>query len=134
MEEKVLNPALYEKLPGNPQGHLYDMLIDCWKYAKECGYVSETEAKEIVGVTANNNKSTSSRFKYGRTYPVPSLKIHKLKPEELVPGADIPARLITCLQEGVTKRSDVFLVERWLQDLEKDYCEDLVKDTNASLI
>ena len=84
--------------------------------------------------TEKNNKSTASRFKYGRTYPVPSLKIHKLKPEELIPGADIPARLISCLQEGVTKRSDVFIVQKWLQGLEKDYCTDLVKDTTASLI
>ena len=74
-------------------------------------YVSVKEGKEIVGVTEKNNKSTASRFKYGRTYPVPSLKIPKLKPEELVPGADIPARLISCLQEGITKRLDVFIVE-----------------------
>ena len=61
--------------------------------------MSETEAKEVVGITLEGNKSTASRFKYGRTYFVPSLKIHKLKPEELLPGAEVPIRLITCLQD-----------------------------------
>ena len=134
VEEKVLNPALYEELKSDPRSQQYDILIDLWKFAKAKNFVSMHEAKAIVGLTANDNKSTASRYKYGRTYPVPSLKIHKLKPNELVPGVDIPTRLISCLQEGVTKRCDVFLVDKWLQDLEKDYCKDLVKDTNASLI
>ena len=61
------------------------------------------------------------------------LKIHKLKPEDIKPGTDIPARLITCLQESVTKRSDVYVVEKWLKSLERDYCTDLVTDTTNSL-
>ena len=134
IEEKVLNPNLYEKLEEDPRSALYDSLIDVWKKGKANSFVSEVEAKAIVGITEFDNKSTASRFKPGQTYFVPSLKIHKLKPEDIKPGCNIPARLITCLQEGVTKRSDVFIADKWLKQLEKDYCKDLVKDTTESLI
>ena len=42
--------------------------------------------------------------------------------------------MITCLQESTTKRSDVYVTDKWLKSLEKDYCNDLVKDTTDSLI
>ena len=61
------------------------------------------------------------------------MKIHKLDPKELKPGCDIPVRLITCLQEGVTKRSDVFIAHKWLKQLAKDYCKDLVSDSTDTL-
>ena len=47
-------------------------------------------------------------YKPGRPYFYPSPKIHKLPIDQIVPGAEPPVRLITALQEGVTKRSDVF--------------------------
>ena len=62
------------------------------------------------------------------------LKIHKLKREEVTVGADPPARLVTALQEGITKRSDVFLAKSYIQQLEKDFCNDLLKDTNGALL
>ena len=61
------------------------------------------------------------------------LKIHKLTKEELVPGVNPPSRLVTALQEGISKRSDVFVADRFLKDLETDFCEDLLKDTNGAL-
>ena len=42
----------------------------------------------------------------------PMLKIHKLTPEQLKPGWDPPARLVTALKDGCCKRSDVFLARR----------------------
>ena len=86
-----------------------------------------------MGVTNENNKSTSSRFKPGTSYFYPMLKIHKLTKEELVPGVNPPSRLVTALQEGVSKRSDVFLADRFLKELEADFCEDLLKDTTSAL-
>jgi len=62
------------------------------------------------------------------------LKIHKLRREEITAGADPPARLVTALQEGITKRSDVFLAKTFIQDLERDFCNDLLKDTNSALL
>ena len=91
---------------------MYDKLVDLWNFGKANNYLNEQELKEVVGITKKGNKSTASRFKYGKTYFVPSLKIHKLKPEDIKPGTDIPARLITCLQESVTNRSDVYVVEK----------------------
>ena len=61
------------------------------------------------------------------------MKIHKLQREELKPGAKPPARLVTALQEGISKRSDVFVADRFLKDLEQSYCKDLLKDTNNAL-
>ena len=34
----------------------------------------------------------------------------------------------------MTKRSDVFIADKWLKELERDYCTDLVKDTTESLV
>ena len=41
--------------------------------------------------------------------------------------------MITALQEGVTKHSDVFITDRYLKSLESDFCADLLKDTNHTL-
>ena len=41
--------------------------------------------------------------------------------------------MVTALQEGISKRSDVFVADRFLQDLERNYCKDLLKDTNNAL-
>ena len=62
------------------------------------------------------------------------LKIHKLRKEDLKPGVNPPARLVTALQEGISKRSDVYLAENFLKELESDYCKDLLKDTNNALL
>ena len=102
LEEKLYNLALYSELTVDPRKQLHDDLIEWWKYGKSQHYITEVEAKEVMGITKKDNKSTASRFKYGKTYFVPSLKIHKLKPEDIKPGADIPARLITCLQESLS--------------------------------
>ena len=63
--------------------------------------------------------STLPRFKPGAAYFYPMLKIHKMKKDELIPGVEPPARLVTSLRDGVAKRSDVFLAEHFLKDLEK---------------
>ena len=61
VEEKVLNPALYEEFKSDPRSQQYNILIDLWKFAKAKNFVSMHEAKAIVGLTANDNKSTASR-------------------------------------------------------------------------
>lgn len=43
-------------------------MINIWKTVKSKGYVTETECTEVVGLTNNNNKSTSCRFKPGTTH------------------------------------------------------------------
>ena len=109
-------------------------MFDLWVDGKSKGYISPQEAKAVMGVTENDNKSTSPHFKPGISYFYPMLKIHKLKREEITVAADPPARLVTALQEGITKRSDVFLAKSFIQHLEKDFCDDLLKDTNGALL
>ena len=133
VRRKLYDERLYVQIKNDPRPTLYQEVIDLWSVGKSEGFVSEFEAKEIVGITERGNKSTASRFKPGTTYFVPSLKIHKLAPEDIVPGCEIPVRLISCLQEGVTKRSDVFIAHKWLKSLARDYSKDMLKDTNDAL-
>ena len=105
-----------------------------WVSGKKADFVTAGEAARVMGVTKENNKSTSSRFKPGTSYFYPMLKIHKLAKEELIPGVNPPSRLVTALQEGISKRSDVFLADKFLKDLEIDFCEDLLKYTNSALV
>ena len=133
VQEKLNDPSLYDKLQKDPTKELHDELFDLWVKGKERRYVTDVEAKKVMGVTAKNNKSTSSHVKPGTTYFYPMLKIHKLAKENIKPGCNPPARLVTALQDGISKRSDVYLADRYLKELEKDFCLDLLKDTNSAL-
>ena len=131
--DKLENPALYERLETNPTNNLYDELFRLWVKGKKAEFVTPDEAAKVMGITEENNKSTSSHFKPGTSYFYPMLKIHKLPKEQLIPGVNPPSRLVTALQEGVSKRSDVFIADRFLKELEQNYCGDLLKDTNSAL-
>ena len=50
-----------------------------------------------------------------------------------MPGVESPARLVTSLRESVAKRSDVYIADRFLKQLEKDFCKDLLVDTSDAL-
>ena len=129
IKEKVTNKQLYKKMNTDPSEGIYNELLNLWKEGKRQRFVTNLEAQKVVGLTDKDNKSTSSYFKYGDTYFNPSMKIHKMKLEDIKPGCDPPARLITCLQDGVTSRSDIFIANRWLKSLQSDFCEDIVNDS-----
>ena len=131
--EKLENPQLYTKLEHDPLNNLKKELFEIWKVGKTQGHITSKTAYDIAGVTENNNMSTSPQFKPGVSYFYPMLKIHKVKKEDLLPGVDPPARLVTSLREGVAKRSDVFLADHFLKELEKDFCKDLLLDTSDAL-
>ena len=86
------------------------------------------------GSGPTNRPSTLSIYKPGKPYFYPSPKIHKVPVNDLIPGVEPPIRLITALQDGVTKSFDVFISDKFLRALELDYCKDLLKDTNDALI
>ena len=140
--EKLENPALYMKLGKDPLPDLHKHLFDLWVKGKNLSLVTPEEAKFVMGVSNNaksetsptNRPSTAPHFKPGKSYFYPSLKVHKLKKEELVPGVEPPIRLITALQDGISKRSDVFVAAKFLKDLEKDFCKDLLTDTTDALL
>ena len=140
--EKLENPDLYTKLDDDPTHKLHRELFDKWIEGKEKKFIHPSSAKQVMGVSDNDRKdgegptnrpSTASYHKPGKAYFYPSLKIHKLKREELVPGVEPPVRLVTALHEGIAKRSDVFLASEFLKNLEKDYCEDLLTDSTDAL-
>ena len=98
---------------------------------KSSNLVTAQEAKEIVfpsdtlkldGSGPPNRPSTLQMYKPGRPYFYPSPKIHKLPIDQTVPGVDPPVLLITVLQEGVTKRSYVFICDKFLRPLKFYYC------------
>ena len=122
--EKVEDKRLYD-----PSNKIYDKLIKLWIQGKSKKFVTENEAYKVVGLTKNNKKSTVSIYKPGDTYFNPSLKIHKMRVEDIKPGCNPPSRLITCAQDGVTSRTDVFIANKWLKPLQKDFCEDIVQDS-----
>ena len=131
--EKLEDPSLYQKLDKDPTNILHDELFQMWVTGKTKSFVSDVEAKKVMGVTEKNCKSTSSHIKPGTAYFYPMLKIHKLNKADIKPGVNPPARLVTALQEGISKRSDIFLAYRFLKALEKDFCKDLLKDTTGAL-
>ena len=141
--EKLNNPGIYTKLSEDPTHKLHKELFTKWVEGKEKGLIDAITAKSVMGVSDNdstkegkgktNAQSTSSYHKPGKAYFYPSLKIHKLKREDLVPGVEPPVRLVTALHEGIAKRSDVFLASEYLKSLEKDYCKDLLTDSTDAL-
>ena len=140
---KLNNTDIYEKIVHDPNHSLYDKLNNLWISGKDQNLVTPQEAKEVVGIShamkedgsgPTNRPSTLPIYKPGKPYFYPSPKIHKLNQEELVPGVEPPIRLITALQEGVTKRSDVYITDKYLRPLEVDFCQDLLLDTNDTLL
>ena len=123
--EKLEDPNLYNKLAEDPTHNLHHELFRKWVEGKEKGLIHPETAKSIMGVSDNdstrddkdktNAKSTSSHHKPGKAYFYPSIKIHKLTKQELVPGVEPPVRLVTALHEGIAKRSDVFLASEYLK-------------------
>ena len=140
--EKLNNPSLYKKLDSDPTKELHKELVNLWIDGKSKGLVAAKTAKSIMGISneikgdksgPTNAQSTLPHFKPGKPYFYPSLKIHKVKIEDLKPGVEPPGRLITALQEGVTRRSDVYLADTFLRSLEREFCEDLLIDSGDAL-
>ena len=141
-EEKLQNKDLYTELPHDPTHELHEKLYMKWVEGKTSEFISEDETKNIMGISNSKKKDGSGptnhpitlpHYKPGRAYFYPSMKIHKVKKEDLIPGIEPPIRLITGLQDGVSKRSDVFLAENFLSSLQQDFCSDLLLDTTDAL-
>ena len=61
------------------------------------------------------------------------LKVHKLKIDELISGVEVPFQLVTNLSKGPTSRADKFVAVNYLQQLQQDYCADLIQDSTMFL-
>jgi hypothetical protein len=82
--DKLEDPNLYQLLDSDPYETLHDEIFYLWVQGKLQRFVSPVDPKRVMGVTAENNKSTASRFKPGTSYFYPMLKIHKLTTEQLI--------------------------------------------------
>ena len=107
------------------------------------GIITAKEAKDVMGISDNersdqsgptNRPSTLPHYRPGNPYFYPAFKIHKMKKEDLIPGAVPPARIITALHEGASRRPDVFLADKYLRQLERDFCDDLLIDNRDALV
>ena len=141
--EKLESPQLYKKLQNDPLKDLHRELFQLWVQGKQNNFVSPEEAKYVMGLSEKQKKdesgptnrpSTSPRYKPGKSYFYPSLKVHKLKKEDLKPGVEPPIKLISALQDGISKRSDVFIAAKFLRNIEKDFCDDLLTDTTDAIL
>ena len=130
LEDKTAYKCVGQKDPFDNEGELSKMYFSCWRLAASNGYISVNHLHSVIGITGNNNKSTSDVFKCGIPYVYASPKIHKFKElSDIKPGVKLPIRLITALNCGLTVRGDKFIMENYLHPLALDYCKDTVKDS-----
>ena len=137
--QKVSDISRYKCLGSkDPTPVLRKTLLNLWGTGCEQSYVTTGQAKKTVGLIfkgdGNSTQSTDDAIKPGIPYGYPLPKIHKLTVEELAAKKVPPARFVTDLSQGVTARSDKFLVWKWLGPLSRDYCTDLVRDSTAALL
>ena len=96
MLDKLENRNLYEHLEIDSTNNLHDKIFHLRVKGIKAEFVTAAEAAKEMGVTEEENQSTSPHFKAGTRYLYPMLKIHKLPKEQLVP-INPPARLVTAL-------------------------------------
>ena len=140
----MLDSSRYINLgSSDPSGAAQSKLLNLWRKGEDEGLVSRDVCKEVVGLTEKKiddkghvtiqRPSTFSVYKPGVPYFYGLLKIHKLKPEQLVPGVKVPIRLVTNLREAVTTRSDKFINWKYLKPLQDSFCKDVVQDSTEVL-
>ena len=137
---KLQNQNLYTDMgPENPMPAIMKKLRDHWVTAVKHNHISMNIAWEVVGVTESmiNGKSgrpsTLDIYKPGTPFFNVYPKVHKLKIDELIPVVEVPFRLVTNLSKGPTSRADKFVPVNYLQQLQQDYCADLIQDSTMFL-
>ena len=122
----------------NPLPALKSKMEKQWVQGYTESYVTRDQIKKTVGVIMKDDSShtlsTSDQVKAGISFGYPSLKAHKVTPEDLKNKVIPPSRFVSDLSNGVTSRSDKFIVWCWLAPLARDYAVDLVKDSTGALI
>ena len=136
--EKVSDTKRYKNVgTESPIPKLKEDLHQHWSDECEKEYVTVDQTKKAVGVLIKNDKqntlSTKDTYKPGTPYGYPLFKVHKSTQQEIDEKKIRPSRFVTDLSNGVTARSDKFLVWKWLGPLARDYCSDLVRDSTEAL-
>lgn len=135
---KVSDTTRYDNVGSkDPTPPLKKELHSKWLDGCSKGYVTCKQARDTVGLIVKDDKvtvSTSDNVKHSTPYGYPNLKVHKLTKEEIMSKKVPPSRFVTDLSNGLTARSDKFIVWKWLGNLTKDYAVDLVKDSTGALM
>ena len=140
MKSKLQNQKLYTDMgPENPMPAIMKKLRVHWLTAVKHNHIPMDIAREVVGVTESmiNGKSgrpsTLDIYKPGTPFFNVYPKVHKLKIDELIPGVEVPFRLVTNLSKGPTSKADKLVAVNYLQQLQQDYCADLIQDSTMFL-
>ena len=108
-------------------------LLDLWRHDEAKCFVERDISYKVVAFCDSGRPSTLSLFKPGIPYFYGLLKIHKVKPDNLIPESPIPLRLVNDLNQCPKSRSDKFIYWKYLQQLQLEFCKDLVKDSTETL-
>ena len=140
IKSKLGDSSIYTDLgTNNPMPEIMTKLRAHWVEAVKEGYISLDLAKEVVGITesmmssAEGRPSTLDIFKPGTPFFNVYPKVHKLRIVDLVPGVKLPFRLVANLSKGPTSRADKFIAVNFLNQLQLDYCADLIQDSTMFL-
>ena len=143
-QSKLSNSSRYINLgTRDPSTDAQTKLLNLWRIGEDSCLVNREVCKDVVGLTekklgkrspiARQEPSTLPLYHPGMPYYYGLLKIHKLKPEQLVPGVKVPIRLVTNLREAVTTRSDKYINWKYLKPLQDSFCMDIVQDSTEVL-
>ncbi|KAK3752205.1 hypothetical protein QZH41_008046 [Actinostola sp. cb2023] len=103
-----------------------------WAKGVNGGFVSEVIREKVLGVTSMGGTKGNQSYRPSPPYVYPLFKIHKVKPDELIPGVRLPIRLVTAQRNAPSSRSDKYIMFKVLKDLQSEY--HLVKDSTDALM
>ena len=112
--------------------------FDGWREAFRCGFMRTDHLKTVIGLNVHEdgsmNRSTLDIYKAGTPYFYVLPKVHKFKDLSLlVPGVEMPSRLVTALNQGLTVNGDKYITTNYLGPLALEFCRDRMKDTTQFL-
>lgn len=113
--------------------------FDGWRESYRSGFMRTDHLKSVIGLNVHKedgsiHRSTLDIFKAGTPYFYVLPKVHKFKDlNQLVPGVEMPSRLVTALNQGLTVNGDKYITTNYLGPLAVEFCKDRMKDTTQFL-
>ena len=138
IRKKLTDPKIFTDIgTTNPMPKIMSLLRQHWVTAVKMDIIPLDHAKKTVGITDSMMASQSGRpstldvFKPGTPFFTVYPKVHKLEIDKLVPGVELPFRLVTDLSRSPTSRADRYIATNFLNDLQLEYCGDLLQDSTV---
>ena len=138
--KKVTDSSIFTDIgTSNPMPGIMNKLREHWVLAVKSGFIPLDHACNTVGITESMVNSRSGKpstldiFKPGTPFFNVYPKVHKLEVDQLVPGVELPYRLVTNLSNAPTSRADRYIATNFMNDLQWDFCGDLLQDSTMFL-